>query len=94
MLTMARGKSDLLEPLMPIWTDAYRALSSAKELHIIGYSMPDDDTEIRTLLRAGYERGSANPKVIVRNPAPDVHVRIRTQITNNILSDYSPVPPI
>lgn len=60
----------------------------------IGYSMPDDDTEIRTLLRAGYERGTANPKVIVRNPAPDVHVRIRTQITNNILSDYSPVPPI
>ena len=94
MLTMARGKSDLIEPLMPIWMDAYRALSSAKELHIIGYSMPDDDTEIRTLLRAGHERGASNPTVVVRNPSPEVHVRIRTQVTREIRSDYSPVPPI
>lgn len=94
MLTMARGKSDLIEPLMPIWMDAYRALSSASTLHIIGYSMPDDDTEIRTLLRAGYERGTSNPTVIVKNPAPEVHVRIRTQVTSDIESDYAPVPPI
>lgn len=94
MLTMARGKSDLIEPLMPIWMDAYRALSSAAELQIIGYSMPPDDTEIRTLLRAGYERGSGNPRVVVRNPAPEVHVRFRTQVTGNIVSDYSPAPPI
>lgn len=94
MLTMARGKSDLIEPLMPIWMDAYRALSSASEVHIIGYSLPADDTEIRTLLRAGYERGSSNPRIIVKNPAPDVHVRFKTQITGNIVSDYSPMPPI
>jgi len=94
MLTMARGKSDRIAPLMPIWTDAYRALSSASEVHVIGYSMPPDDVEIRTLLRAGHERGMGNPKVIVRNPSPEVHVRLRTQVTRDIESDYQPVPPI
>lgn len=94
MLTMARGKSDRMDPLLPIWTDAYRALSSAGLVHVIGYSMPSDDVEIRTLLRAGYERGALNPRVVVRNPSPEVHVRFRTQVTREIESDYRPVPPI
>lgn len=94
MLTMARGKSDRIDPLLPIWTDAYRALSSARLVQVIGYSMPSDDVEIRTLLRAGYERGALNPQVVVRNPSPEVHVRFRTQVTRSMESDYRPVPPI
>lgn len=92
MLTMARGKADSIRPLLDIWNDAYDVLSRARELRIVGYSMPDDDVEIRTLLRAGVCRGTRNPGVFVVNPAPDVHVRIRQQILGRISSDYSSVP--
>ncbi len=57
MVTMARGKSGDLGPLIGIWKDAYAALSRARVLEIVGYSMPPDDIEIRTLLRAGAQRG-------------------------------------
>lgn len=92
MVTMARGKTDTLRPLREIWTDAYHVLSRASELHIVGYSLPDDDTEIRTLLRAGVCRGSADPAVYALNPSPDVHVRIQQQIVRELRSDYATVP--
>lgn len=92
MLTMARGKADNLRPLGEIWSDAYNVLSRAQDLHIVGYSLPDDDVEIRTLLRAGVCRGSKDPKVHVVNPAPDVHVRVRQQILARLRSDYAAVP--
>ena len=91
MLTMARGKSESIAPLQEIWVDAYSALSRASSLEIIGYSLPDDDVEIRTLLRAGVRRGSRFPKVSVVNPAPDVHVRVRQQIHSKISSNYASV---
>jgi hypothetical protein len=63
MVTMARGKAGELAP----WTGSgempMRPLTRAKTLEIVGYSMPDDDVEIRTLLRAGLERGTQNAKV-------------------------------
>jgi hypothetical protein len=89
--TMGNGKSEELIPLDPIWRDAYTALSSAKELNIIGYSMPADDLEIRTLLRAGTSRGKQKCNVSVKNPSPEVHDRIRRLIAQNIKSDYSAV---
>jgi hypothetical protein len=70
-----------------MWDDAYRALCAAKELRIIGYSLPDDDVEIRTLLRAGVARGS-HPTVVVQNPEPGVHVRVRTFVMRTAKSDY------
>lgn len=88
MLMMAQGKTVDLEPIQSMWDDAYTALCAAKELHIIGYSLPLDDVEIRTLLRAGVKRGSSEPKVIVQNPEPSVHVRIRTYVTRDAESDY------
>jgi len=54
MVTMVTGKQDDLGPLQDVWRDAYRALSRAEKLEIIGYSMPPDDVEIRTILRAGF----------------------------------------
>ncbi len=91
MLTMARGKANNILPLTGIWSDAYNVLSRARVLKIIGYSMPEDDVEIRTLLRAGVKRGNSYPVVSIVNPAPDVHVRIRQQIHNRINSDYAAV---
>lgn len=58
MVTMARSKAGDLGPLEAVWRDAYAAISRAKSLEIVGYSMPDDDIEIRTLLRAGVRRGT------------------------------------
>ena len=50
--------------------------------------MPADDIEIRTLLRAGVQRGEDLDGVSVRNPAPDVHVRIRQFLDRDVTSDY------
>ncbi|WP_155997136.1 hypothetical protein [Thioalkalivibrio sp. ALMg3] len=92
MLTMARAKSMSIGPVMAIWSDAYDVLSRADRLSIIGYSIPDDDVEIRTLLRAGLCRGTKNPtSVIVINPEPSVHERVRRQIYREVESDYSAV---
>lgn len=91
MVTMARGKSGDIGPLERVWRDAYAAVSRAKTLEIVGYSMPDDDIEIRTLLRAGVRRGTLKPTILVRNPAPDVHDRVRRFLSHSVRSDYQPV---
>lgn len=94
MLTMTPGKADSLGPVLPLWEQAYRSISAAKTLEIIGYSMPEDDIEIRTLLRAGVLRGPSNPDIVIRNPAPDVHARIRELILRDTQSDYQPMPSL
>ncbi len=94
MLTMTPGKADSLGPVLELWEHAYRAISAARTLEIIGYSMPLDDIEIRTILRAGVLRGPTDPEIVVRNPAPDVHSRVRELIHRNVVSDYTPVPSI
>lgn len=92
MVTMAQGKTVDMEPIKAMWDSAYRALSEARRLRIIGYSLPTDDIEIRTLLRAGVARGggtgSRRPEVTVVNPEPTVHVRFRTFVDRNVKSDY------
>ncbi len=94
MLTMTPGKADALGPLLPLWGNAYRALSAAASINVIGYSMPTDDIEIRTLIRAGVLRGEVDPQITVLNPAPDAHTRFRELISREIESEYRPVPPI
>ncbi len=76
-----------------MWNNAYTALSAASELTIIGYSLPQDDVEIRTLLRAGVSRGTTEPKVIVQNPEPSVHIRVRTYVSRTAESDYRSFRP-
>jgi len=88
MVTMARGKTGDIGPLRSVWRDAYGAISRAQRLEIVGYAMPPDDTEIRTLLRAGVQRGSPLDEVVVRNPAPDVHERVRRYLDRSVSSDY------
>lgn len=89
MVTMVTGKQDDLGPLQGIWRDSYRALNRAKSLTIVGYSLPPDDVEIRTLLRSGIRRGI--PDVFVKNPAPDVHYRVRQYLARSAQSDFQPV---
>lgn len=91
IVTMYRGKGPELAALSTIWSDAYNALSRAKALEIVGYSLPNDDLEIRTLLRAGLTRGNQKVGVVVRNPAPDVHARIRHHVQSDARSEYAPV---
>jgi hypothetical protein len=91
MVTMVTGKSDDLGPLREVWRDAYRALSRASELEIVGYSLPPDDVEIRTILRTGIQRGNKVPKLTVLNPAPDVHYRVRNFLDRTARSEYLPI---
>lgn len=92
MVTMARGKSGDIGPLRSVWRDAYGAISRASRLEIVGYSLPPDDIEIRTLLRAGLQRGDSLDEVVVRNPSPEVHVRVRQYLDSRITSEYRSVP--
>jgi hypothetical protein len=94
MVTMVRGKSGDLGPLESTWRDAYAAVSRARELEIVGYSMPNDDTEIRTLLRTGLQRGTQRPRILVRNPAPDVHDRVRRFLDHRAASDYRAIDSV
>ncbi len=91
MVTMARGKSGDLGPLQEVWRDAYAALSRARHLEIVGYSMPDDDIEIRTLLRASVLRGGGPRTFTTRNPTPDVHERVWRFISREAQPDYRSV---
>jgi hypothetical protein len=96
MITMSLGKTVDTAPIHSMWEDAYYALSATRHLRIIGYSMPVDDIEIRTLLRAGIARGSrrvedprgAGAQVTVMNPETQVHVRVRTLVSRTAVSDY------
>jgi SIR2-like domain len=93
MITMSFGKTVEMEPIRTMWRDAYFALSATKHLRIIGYSLPEDDIEIRTLLRAGVARGTktsraAGATVTVLNPEPQVHIRVRTLVSRAMRSDY------
>jgi hypothetical protein len=93
MVTMATGKSDDLGPLRETWRDAYRALSRASSLELVGYSMPSDDVEIRTILRTGMQRsvGRHTPEIRIKNPSPDVHNRVRSYLDRFAESDYLPI---
>jgi hypothetical protein len=92
IVTMSQGKADALDHIQTVWDSAYYGLSSARAIHLVGYSMPHDDVEVRALLRAGIARGSGKARVHVRNPAPDVHDRIRNYLERGIVSDYVPFP--
>ena len=91
IVTMVTGKQDELGPLAPVWRDAYAALGRASTIEVAGYSLPPDDTEVRTLLRAGVMRGSVRPDITVVDPAPATHSRFRTLIKHKIESDYGGV---
>jgi hypothetical protein len=91
LITMARGKSGDLGKLEPIWQDAYHALSRAATLEIVGYSLPPDDVEIRTLLRAGIKRGQGPRHLRVRNPSPEVHERAWRYLRRDAEPDYNSV---
>lgn len=78
MIVMSQGKTEETKPIKSMWDDAYRALSRSRSVHVIGYSMPPDDIEIRALLRSGVARGPSEAQVTVHNPDPSVHLRIRT----------------
>jgi hypothetical protein len=94
MVTMARGKAGDLGPLEEIWKDAYHALSRARRLEIVGYSLPDDDIEIRTLLRAAFQRGEGPDSLVTRNPSPDVHERVWRLISRDATPNYHAIRPL
>jgi hypothetical protein len=93
MSTMAIGKEETVNALASVWDDAYWVLSRARELDVLGYSFPDDDLEIRTLIRVTSRKAASalvDPQLTLRviNPAPDAHDRARAYLGSSIASDY------
>jgi hypothetical protein len=93
MVMMSQGKTADFAPIKGMWGDAYHALSASRHVQLIGYSLPPDDIEIRTLLRAGVSRGTRPARVTIRNPEPSVHIRVRTFVSRTATSDYSAFQP-
>ena len=92
MITMYPGKAAKLGALLEIWDDAYRAISGAQDLAFLGYSLPPDDLQIRSLIVSGIRRGPKEPDPItVRNPSPEVHYRFRELISREARSDYTAI---
>ena len=86
MITMARDKRE-------VWRGAYGAISRAETLEIVGYSIPPDDIEIRTLLRAGLQRGRPFNQVVVRTRhrrCPYAFVSISTRRSPPSIAAYHP----
>jgi hypothetical protein len=93
MVMMSQGKTTDFAPIKDMWSDAYHALSASRDVVVLGYSLPHDDIEIRTLLRAGVSRGQQKARVTVVNPEPGVHVRMRTFVARSATSDYQAFSP-
>lgn len=93
MATMAVGKQADIDRLDGVWNDAYWCLSRARRLAIVGYSMPPDDLELRTLLRvtsrrAGKARLDEHLDLTVYNPSPEAHDRARAFLGDGLESIY------
>jgi len=93
MATMARSKGAPITVLENVWDDAYWALSRASRLDVVGYSFPEEDLELRTLLRAssrqaGHARLDRALRLTICNPSPDAHERARGFLGSQIRSDF------
>jgi hypothetical protein len=95
MATMAAGKNDFItQEIASIWDDAYWTLSRARSLDIVGYSFPDDDLELRTLMRLTTRKAGGDSALdgdlalAVCNPSPDTHDRARSLLGAGLTSSY------
>jgi len=57
--------------LVPVWQAAAAALKSARQLVVMGYSMPDTDTFMRYLLATALKRSPQLERVVIVNPDAD-----------------------
>ncbi|MBI4449180.1 SIR2 family protein [Candidatus Woesearchaeota archaeon] len=68
-----------------LWREAFAALVEAGPVIIIGYSLPADDLQARTLLRSGlYPKLTAQKSCMIIDPDPLVGSRYFTLIANSI----------
>lgn len=94
MATMAAGKDYFIRgAIATIWDDAYWTLSRARTLDIVGYSFPDDDLELRTLLRLTTRKPGDSAladglELSICNPSPDTHDRARARLGAGLTSSY------
>lgn len=65
--------------LKEIWWEAFNALVEAKQIVIIGYSIPDDDLQSRVLLRVGIMK----PYLVI-DPNPEVGGKYYTMINPSL----------
>lgn len=65
-----------------IWYEAFNSLCEAEKIYLIGYSMPPDDLQARTLLRSGILASGKNYKVI--DPDPNVGTRYFKSVSSDL----------
>lgn len=68
-----------------LWEKALETISSADEIYIVGYSLPQNDINAEWLLRRGLLMNKNNPKVYIINPSDNDRNRIKDKLdTSNI----------
>jgi hypothetical protein len=68
-----------------LWREAFAALVEAGPVVIIGYSLPSDDLQARTLLRSGlYPRLAPQKSCMIVDPDPLVGSRYFSLVSNSI----------
>lgn len=77
--------------LRPIWDEARSALAAAEQWIVVGYSLPEYDTEIRRLLKscAGSER--LKVEVFDLHPGP-VAARLSSLLPQAVVHAHGPIP--
>jgi NAD-dependent SIR2 family protein deacetylase len=80
------------EWLKKIWKKALDALSKAKKIIFIGYSMPDSDGFIHALIHSSMalRESKLQPSIFVLNPSIRVHKRFKVLFKNLIKKDTKP----
>jgi len=89
----AANKGDYLKDIAALWKKAHRTMEKADKLIIIGYSLPEVDTDAQGLLRYPIKERGIDVEIILRNAQKIKEVAERMGLDSNQLPlPYSPVP--
>jgi hypothetical protein len=79
------NKTSVGDALRPVWRRAATELGDARNIYVIGYSIPQTDLFFRDLLAIGLKGGSRIERFWVYDPAEEVRNRYRTAIAGPVL---------
>jgi hypothetical protein len=75
-----------------VWSNADRAIRSAEELIVFGYSFPEADFAARSLLRSAFHGNNLVKSVTVIDVSFDIAARVATMLDVDSLHHFKSVP--
>jgi hypothetical protein len=88
ILPPVMNKKVVFKELESIWRDAWKALRHAREIYVIGYSLPPEDLHarltIRSAIRGNEKYEGHKPRIVVVNPDRNVYLRFARLVEGSI----------